>query len=86
MANDSTVFHHTDSVSVTAIAVLSLKSELLSHSGLPNGLIDVMSSNYTLHNVLCHVFTLLFAAELAIAVNTDQALLTHDLQAISTPV
>lgn len=28
----------------------------------------------------------LFAAELAIAVNTDQALSTHDLQAILTPL
>ena len=54
VANDSTTFHHTDSVSVMIIAILSLKSELLSQYRMPNALIDVMSSNDTLDSILFH--------------------------------
>ena len=42
-------------MSVVAIAILSLKSELLSQYRTPNALnIDVMSSNDTLDSILFH--------------------------------
>ena len=52
----STIFHHADSVSVMTVAVFSLKStcKLLSQYWIPNALVDVMSSNDTLHNILFH--------------------------------
>ena len=52
MSNNSTTFHHTDSMSVMTIAILSLKSELLSQYKMPNALIDVMSLNDTLEYTL----------------------------------
>ena len=54
VANDGTIFHHADSVSVMTITVFSLKSELLSQYWMPNVLVDVMSSNETFHNILFH--------------------------------
>ena len=51
---DSIIFHHTDSVSVMTVAVFSLKSKLLSQYWMPNTLVDLMSSNNTLHNILFH--------------------------------
>ena len=35
MSNDSTTFHHTDSMSVMTIAILSRESELLSQYRMP---------------------------------------------------
>ena len=54
VADNISTFHHTNSLSVMTIAFLSLKYELLSHYRMPNALIDVMSSNDTLHSVLFH--------------------------------
>ena len=52
--NDSITFHYTDSVSVVTIFILSLQSELFSQYWMLNALIDVMSSNDTLHGILFH--------------------------------
>ena len=54
MANDITIFHNVDSVSVVTVAVFSPKIKLLSQNWMPNALVDVLASNDTLHNVLFH--------------------------------
>ena len=54
VANDSTIFHHADRVSVLTVAVFSLRSKMLSQYWMPNALVDVMSSNDILHNILFH--------------------------------
>ena len=47
VANDGTIFHHADSMSVMTLLQSSLKSELLFQYWMPNVLVDVMFSNDT---------------------------------------
>ena len=55
MTNNVPTFHHTDSVFVMAIAILSLYNELLTDYRMPNTFIDMMSSNDTLHTTFFHL-------------------------------
>ena len=55
VANDGTIFHHTDSMSVMTILLFSLsRVSCSSRTECSNVLVHVVSSNDTLHNKLFH--------------------------------